>query len=134
MIIVYYDSAVQSAFEELVKFVSGSRNAMRKGRMAARMAEMRRAAEMEVDADGESETDDDGLPQLSGAVPRKSTLAAARNGEPSAARRASFRRLIAKIGAAIYKREIWWLASRWTTEHVERKCDEAIRRRGARYL
>jgi hypothetical protein len=84
MIIVYYDSAVQSAFEELVKFVSGSRNAMRKGRMAARMAEMRRAAEMEVDADGESETDDDGLPQLSGAVPRKSTLAAARNGEPSA--------------------------------------------------
>jgi len=58
MIIVYYDSAVQTAFEELVKFVSGSRNAMRKGKMAAKMAEMRRAAELEVegeeDADGNS--------------------------------------------------------------------------------
>lgn len=51
MIIVYYDSAVQTAFEELVKFVSGSRNAMRKGKMAAKMAEMRRAAELEVEAD-----------------------------------------------------------------------------------
>ena len=55
MIIVYYDSAVQTAFEELVKFVSGSRNAMRKGKMAAKMAEMRRAAELEVEADEESE-------------------------------------------------------------------------------
>lgn len=55
MIIVYYDSAVQTAFEELVKFVSGSRNAMRKGKMAAKMAEMRRAAELEVEADEEAE-------------------------------------------------------------------------------
>jgi hypothetical protein len=55
MIIVYYDSAVQSAFEDLVKFVSGSRNAMRKGKMAAKMAEMRRAAEKEAQADGDEE-------------------------------------------------------------------------------
>ena len=60
MIIVYYDSAVQTAFEDLVKFVSGNRNAMRKGKMAAKMAEMRRAAELEVDADD----DDDGLDDL----------------------------------------------------------------------
>lgn len=57
MIIVYYDSTVQTAFEELVKNVSGSRNSMRKGKMAAKMAEMRRAAEYEVgqeeDEDGE---------------------------------------------------------------------------------
>ena len=58
MIIVYYDSEVQTAFEELVKFVSGSRNAMRKGKMAAKMAEMRRAAELEV----EGEDDADGNP------------------------------------------------------------------------
>ena len=57
MIIVYYDSAVQTAFEELVKFVSGSRNAIRKGKMAAKMAEMRRAAELEVEADEEAEDD-----------------------------------------------------------------------------
>lgn len=56
MIIVYYDSAVQTAFEELVKFISTSRNAMRKGKMAAKMAEIQRAAESE--ADGEAEGDD----------------------------------------------------------------------------
>jgi len=38
MIIVYYDSAVQMTFEDLVKLVSGSRNAMWKGKMAAKMA------------------------------------------------------------------------------------------------
>jgi len=59
MIIVYYDSAVQTAFEELVKFVSGSRNAMRKGKMAAKMAEMRRAAELEVEGDDGDDEDDD---------------------------------------------------------------------------
>jgi hypothetical protein len=69
MIIVYYDSAVQQAFEELVKFVSGSRNAMRKGKMAARMAEMRRAAEQEVEADGESDGDD-GFHKLSNLLSR----------------------------------------------------------------
>lgn len=54
MIIVYYDSAVQDAFEELVKHISSSRNAMRKGKMAARMSDMKRLAELEVD-----EEDDD---------------------------------------------------------------------------
>lgn len=83
MIIVYYDSAVQSAFEELVKFVSGSRNAMRKGKMAAKMAEMRRAAEMEVEAEGDSEGDEEGLPQLSNALLRKSKGLTAQNGDLS---------------------------------------------------
>lgn len=58
MIIVYYDSAVQIAFEDLVKFVSGSRNSMRKGKMAVKMAEMKRAAELEIG--GSSDEDDDG--------------------------------------------------------------------------
>ncbi|KAG4422906.1 hypothetical protein IFR04_003976 [Cadophora malorum] len=55
MIIVYYDSAVQTAFEDLVKFVSGSRNSMRKGKMAAKMAEMKRAAELEIGDDDEED-------------------------------------------------------------------------------
>lgn len=59
MIIVYYDSAVQTAFEDLVKFVSGSRNSMRKGKMAAKMAEMKRAAELEIGDDEEDEDEDD---------------------------------------------------------------------------
>ncbi|KAK2627731.1 hypothetical protein QTJ16_002377 [Diplocarpon rosae] len=56
MIIVYYDSAVQAVFEELVKFVSGSRNSMRKGKMTAKMAEMRRAAELEIGDDDENDS------------------------------------------------------------------------------
>lgn len=72
MIIVYYDSAVQTAFEDLVKFVSGSRNAMRKGKMAAKMAEMRRAAELEVQADEDAEGE-----QLSDVVTGSGTLLAA---------------------------------------------------------
>ena len=70
MIIVYYDSAVQTAFEELVKFVSGSRNAMRKGKMAAKMAEMRRAAELEVEADDDEGEDlPTGIPVAESLVP-----------------------------------------------------------------
>jgi hypothetical protein len=64
MIIVYYDSAVQTAFEELVKFVSGSRNAMRKGKMAAKMAEMRRVAELEVGPDDEGDEGDENLSNM----------------------------------------------------------------------
>ncbi|ELR05899.1 hypothetical protein VC83_06653 [Pseudogymnoascus destructans] len=48
MIIVYYDSAVQSDFEALVKHISASRNSMRKGKMAARMASMRMMADLEA--------------------------------------------------------------------------------------
>jgi hypothetical protein len=59
MIPVYYDSTVQSTFEEMVKFVSGSRNAMRKGKIAAKMAEMRRAAELEQDPDDDDDDDDE---------------------------------------------------------------------------
>jgi len=68
MIIVYYDSAVQTAFEDLVKFVSANRNAMRKGKMAAKMEEMKRAAELEMDGSDDEEDDGDyldgGLPSL----------------------------------------------------------------------
>jgi len=49
MVIVYYDSAVQTTFVELVKFISGSRNVMRKGKMQAKMMEMRAAMKMESD-------------------------------------------------------------------------------------
>ena len=53
MIIVYYDSYVQIFFEELVKFVSSARNTMRKAKMAAKVAKIRRQAELDVtDADG----------------------------------------------------------------------------------
>ncbi|KAL2024587.1 hypothetical protein VTK56DRAFT_7630 [Thermocarpiscus australiensis] len=56
MIIVYYDSYVQLFFEELVKFVSASRNMMRKAKMAAKVAQIKRLAELEVpDDDGEDE-------------------------------------------------------------------------------
>ncbi|PQE10243.1 hypothetical protein CJF32_00000774 [Rutstroemia sp. NJR-2017a WRK4] len=72
MIIVYYDSAVQTAFEELVKFVSGNRNAMRKGKMAAKMAEMRRAAEMEADEESSDDSEDDTSTPLGCVIPKPS--------------------------------------------------------------
>ncbi|KAM3154853.1 hypothetical protein ABEW05_004659 [Botrytis cinerea] len=68
MIIVYYDSAVQTAFEELVKFVSGNRNAMRKGKMAAKMAEMRRAAEMEAEEESDDESESEASKVLGNAL------------------------------------------------------------------
>lgn len=59
MIIVYYDSYVQSFFEELVKFVSASRNMMRKAKMAAKVAQIKRQAELDS-ADVEDEEQDTG--------------------------------------------------------------------------
>jgi hypothetical protein len=53
MIIVYYDSYVQNFFEGLVKFVSASRNMMRKAKMAAKVAQIKRLAEMETPEDDE---------------------------------------------------------------------------------
>lgn len=55
MVMVYYDSYVQSFFEELVKFVSAQRNLMRKAKMAAKVAHIRRLAELEMPEDDEDE-------------------------------------------------------------------------------
>lgn len=58
LVIVYYDSYVQSFFEEAVKFVSASRNFMRKAKMAAKVAQIKRMAELETPDDEESGFDD----------------------------------------------------------------------------
>jgi hypothetical protein len=54
MIIVYYDSYVQMFFEELVKFVSSGRNMMRKAKMAAKVAQIKRLAELESPDDDDA--------------------------------------------------------------------------------
>ncbi|EAQ87224.1 hypothetical protein CHGG_03843 [Chaetomium globosum CBS 148.51] len=54
MIIVYYDSYVQMFFEELVKFVSAGRNMMRKAKMAAKVAQIKRLAELESPDDDDA--------------------------------------------------------------------------------
>ena len=77
MIIVYYDSYVQSFFEELVKFVSASRNMMRKAKMAARVAHIKRMAELEMP---DSDEEDDGLPEDGGPIPVDSSLQPEANG------------------------------------------------------
>lgn len=66
LVAVYYDGYVQSFFEDLVKFVSVSRNLMRKAKMAARVAQIKRMAELEMpddddDDDSSSETLGDGV-------------------------------------------------------------------------
>lgn len=83
LIIVYYDSYVQSFFEEVVKFVSASRNLMRKAKMAAKVAQIKRMAELEMPDDEESSGSEGGMvpgsrngtvtlvpPQLSPSAPR----------------------------------------------------------------
>lgn len=75
MIIVYYDSAVQIAFEELVKFISASRNAMRKGKMAARMTAMRKMADLEMDSSDDEESKDNSPPILDKRLPSYMNIA-----------------------------------------------------------
>lgn len=60
LIIVYYDSYVQSFFEEVVKFVSASRNLMRKAKMAAKVAQIKRMAELEMPDDDDDDDDESG--------------------------------------------------------------------------
>ncbi|RSL75555.1 hypothetical protein CDV31_017414, partial [Fusarium ambrosium] len=62
LIIVFYDSYVQRFFDELVRFVSSSRNLMRKAKMAARVAQIKKLAEQDVSEDGSNGEDD--LPSL----------------------------------------------------------------------
>ena len=62
MIIVWYDSYVQSFFDDLVRFVSSSRNMMRKAKMAAKVAQIKRMAEKETN--GENDETGDPLPSL----------------------------------------------------------------------
>ncbi|KAF4512745.1 hypothetical protein G6O67_000089 [Ophiocordyceps sinensis] len=68
MIIVYYDSYVQGFFDELVRFTSSSRNLLRKARMAAKVAQIKRLAELEMQDDdngsGDDRTASDSLPSL----------------------------------------------------------------------
>ena len=59
LVMVYYDSYVQSFFEELVKFVSASRNLMRKAKMAAKVAQIKKMAELEVPDDGSSSEEEE---------------------------------------------------------------------------
>ena len=63
MIIVYYDSYVQGFFDEMVRFVSSSRNMMRKVKMAAKVAQIKRMAEGDGKDDGDGDREDS-LPSL----------------------------------------------------------------------
>lgn len=64
MIIVYYDSYVQNFFDDLVRFTSSSRNLMRKAKMAAKVAQIKKMAEMDVSkTEGQGDSDNP-LPSL----------------------------------------------------------------------
>ena len=63
MIIVYYDSYVQGFFDEMVRFISSSRNLIRKAKMAAKVAQIKRMAEDDENKDG-SMSDESTLPSL----------------------------------------------------------------------
>jgi hypothetical protein len=75
MIIVYYDSAVQTAFEDLVKFVSASRGDMWKGKKAAKMAEL------EVNIDEDNDDVDGGVDGLQSLSPGNTMAADSDSGD-----------------------------------------------------
>ncbi|RDA95252.1 hypothetical protein CP533_1888 [Ophiocordyceps camponoti-saundersi (nom. inval.)] len=85
MVIVYYDSYVQGFFDSLVRFVSSSRNHLRKARMTAKVAHIKRMAEREMrdsdQTDGEEKTAPGSLPSL------RYIATTRRSGAISAARR-----------------------------------------------
>ncbi|KOS21382.1 hypothetical protein ESCO_005192 [Escovopsis weberi] len=58
MLIVYYDSYVQGFFDDMVRFISSSRNLMRKAKMAAKVAQIKRLAEMETTNSDGQKTDE----------------------------------------------------------------------------
>ncbi|KAM0257531.1 hypothetical protein ACHAQJ_004345 [Trichoderma viride] len=85
MIIVYYDSYVQGFFDDLVRFISSSRNLMRKAKMAAKVAQIKKLAEMEVPDEENSAGDDkaaEALPSLRYISSRRYGPAAMRIGHP----------------------------------------------------
>ncbi|KAL2114772.1 hypothetical protein VUR80DRAFT_82 [Thermomyces stellatus] len=88
MIIVYYDSYVENFFEELVKFVSASRNLMRKAKMAAKVAQIKRMAEMDNNNNNNDDDDDEDSETPSRALPSLRYLSAGRSAAmpPSLAR------------------------------------------------
>ncbi|PTB63984.1 hypothetical protein BBK36DRAFT_1171429 [Trichoderma citrinoviride] len=88
MIIVYYDSYVQGFFDDLVRFISSSRNLMRKAKMAAKVAQIKKLAEMDVPEDENAEGDDkatEALPSLRYISSRRYGPTAMRLGHPSLA-------------------------------------------------
>ncbi|QLI64050.1 uncharacterized protein G6M90_00g006980 [Metarhizium brunneum] len=89
MIMVYYDSYVQGFFDELVRFISSSRNLMRKAKMAAKVAQIKRMAELEIANDAKRTSDErfavDAIPSLRYMSTRKvgTTSQELTSGEPS---------------------------------------------------
>ena len=55
MVVVYYDSYVQHFFKELVKFISECRNMIRKAKVAAKVARIKRLAEFEKPEESDEE-------------------------------------------------------------------------------
>jgi hypothetical protein len=86
MIIVYYDSYVQGFFDELVRFVSSSRNLMRKAKMAAKVAQIKKMAEVEM-SKSEAGGDDNGAADV---VPSLRYMSSRRLGGMSGFGRAGF--------------------------------------------
>ncbi|KAH7114944.1 hypothetical protein B0J13DRAFT_681478 [Dactylonectria estremocensis] len=80
-IIVYYDSCVQDFFKNLVEFVSSSGNLIRKAKMAAKVAQTKRLAEVDM-SEGNEDGDDDPLLSLRYMSTRRGYGPARANNQP----------------------------------------------------
>ncbi|KAK4062509.1 hypothetical protein Purlil1_14213 [Purpureocillium lilacinum] len=63
-VIVYYDKYVQAFFDELVRFLSTGQNLVRQARRAAKIAQIKRLAEMEMPVADSNPGDDDNIYSL----------------------------------------------------------------------
>ncbi|KAJ2980684.1 hypothetical protein NQ176_g2494 [Zarea fungicola] len=68
---VYFDGAMQKFFEELVHFIAVSRNMMRKAKMAARVAQIKKMAEIEIKDDVQDGDDAEAVHALRSASSRR---------------------------------------------------------------
>lgn len=68
---VYFDGAMQKFFEELVHFIAVSRNMMRKAKMAARVAQIKKMAEIEINDEVQDGDDAEAIHALRSATSRR---------------------------------------------------------------
>ncbi len=61
MIVVYYDSDLQKAFEDIVRDIGVGRNMLRKGKLAARIEAMANIGDDDDEEDGDDDDDADGI-------------------------------------------------------------------------
>lgn len=126
MIIVYYDSIVQAAFEQLVRQITSAKNNVRKAKLAARMQLMAALEDEDDDEEDEEYNVENGDPP---AIAARRTSVRYRETSPAMFR--SARNMAPAVSASMVQPEIGGKATHMTTntndrfEQADKLLDEA---------